>query len=177
MLMVDRVHDLMVDQAPSLTASRHISMNEWFFAGHFPAFPVWPGALTLEGLGQTAHLLLTITTLLRESEDEGRSREDVLEALRNLDRGFRLHAGYRAEAAGTLLARLRNHAGEIAMGASVEMKFLRPVFPGCRLDYSVTLVDQRGHARFEAVASVDEEEVARGTLTAARRPWSLPHGA
>jgi 3-hydroxymyristoyl/3-hydroxydecanoyl-(acyl carrier protein) dehydratase len=57
------------------------------------------------------------------------------------------------------------------MGGSVEVKFLRPVFAGQRLDYRSSLLGEMGDMmRFAVEASVDDVPVARGTMSGARVP-------
>jgi 3-hydroxyacyl-[acyl-carrier-protein] dehydratase len=67
MLMVDKV--LGFEKGRSLTAVKNVSANEIFFVGHFPNMAILPGALILEGFGQSASILyqLTLGTL---SQDE-----------------------------------------------------------------------------------------------------------
>lgn len=50
-LLIDRVSEL----EPGIKATAHkcVSVNEPFFQGHFPSFPVMPGVLILEALAQT----------------------------------------------------------------------------------------------------------------------------
>jgi 3-hydroxyacyl-[acyl-carrier-protein] dehydratase len=146
-LMVDAVDDFRFGELPKIEAHRFITMNEPWFEGHFPGMPVWPGALTMEGMGQSGVLLLVLTSL---------------------DRGYRLHPGYRPEPIPELLSLLRAGAAEMAVGAAVDLKFLAPVFPGCRLDYVVELTDHFGdRVRFSAEAFVDGTPVARGSITGA----------
>ena len=54
-LLVDRV----LDYAPgkSIRALKNVTINEPFFQGHFPQYPVMPGVLIIEGLAQTAGAL------------------------------------------------------------------------------------------------------------------------
>lgn len=54
MLLVDRVisHD-----ADEITALKNVTINEPFFNGHFPDYPVMPGVLILEALAQAAGVL------------------------------------------------------------------------------------------------------------------------
>ncbi len=41
----------------SITAIKNVTINEPFFQGHFPDYPVMPGVLIIEALAQTAALL------------------------------------------------------------------------------------------------------------------------
>ena len=54
-LLVDRVLDYTPGER--LTGLKNISMNEPFFQGHFPHYPVMPGVLILEALAQACGLL------------------------------------------------------------------------------------------------------------------------
>ncbi|MBU0627964.1 MAG: 3-hydroxyacyl-ACP dehydratase FabZ [Nanoarchaeota archaeon] len=54
-LMIDRV--LSMDKT-KITAIKNTTANEEFFKGHFAGFPIMPGALIVEGMGQAATLLL-----------------------------------------------------------------------------------------------------------------------
>jgi 3-hydroxyacyl-[acyl-carrier-protein] dehydratase len=54
-LMLDRMFDMDGDQ--SCVGVKNVTMNEPFFQGHFPNFPVMPGVLIIEGLAQTAGAL------------------------------------------------------------------------------------------------------------------------
>lgn len=54
-LLVDGVIE--IKEGESLTAIKNVTMNEPFFAGHFPNFPVMPGVLIVEGLAQAAGIL------------------------------------------------------------------------------------------------------------------------
>lgn len=54
-LLVDRV--LKLDKGKSITALKNVTINEPFFAGHFPHRPVMPGVLMLEAMAQAAALL------------------------------------------------------------------------------------------------------------------------
>jgi 3-hydroxyacyl-[acyl-carrier-protein] dehydratase len=54
-LLVDKVVELEKDRR--VKAIKNVTINEPFFAGHFPARPVMPGVLILEALAQAAALL------------------------------------------------------------------------------------------------------------------------
>ena len=54
-LLVDRVTEL--EPMKRLVAWKAVTVNEPFFAGHFPGHPVMPGVLVLEALAQAAALL------------------------------------------------------------------------------------------------------------------------
>ncbi|AYJ85620.1 3-hydroxyacyl-[acyl-carrier-protein] dehydratase FabZ [Sphingomonas paeninsulae] len=55
MLLVDRVEELIVDE--SIVAIKAVTINEPFFAGHFPGRPIMPGVLIVEALAQAAGIL------------------------------------------------------------------------------------------------------------------------
>jgi 3-hydroxyacyl-[acyl-carrier-protein] dehydratase len=55
MLLVDRVEDIVA--GVSARGIKAVSINEPFFAGHFPGRPIMPGVLIVEALAQTAGVL------------------------------------------------------------------------------------------------------------------------
>ena len=55
MLLIDRVVSLEKDR--SIHAIKAVSVNEPFFAGHFPTRPIMPGVLIVEALAQAAGVL------------------------------------------------------------------------------------------------------------------------
>lgn len=54
-LLIDRV--VKIEMGESLTAIKNVTMNESFFAGHFPGRPVMPGVLILEAMAQAGGVL------------------------------------------------------------------------------------------------------------------------
>lgn len=169
MLMVDRV-DAYVADPPTLHASRHVTSNEIFFQGHFPGMHIWPGCLTIEGMGQTASLLVAVGAV-RAALATPDAPDAGLDALRNLERRARLHPGYDAEAAATMGAAMAAHAPPTTLGASVDVKLVQPVFPGQRLEYRARLVLASGNfARFEVEATVNDVTVASGFMTGMQIP-------
>jgi 3-hydroxyacyl-[acyl-carrier-protein] dehydratase len=62
-LLVDRVIEMVPDE--SIVAIKNVTINEPFFAGHFPGHPVMPGVLVIESMAQTAGLLTQISRRLK----------------------------------------------------------------------------------------------------------------
>ena len=54
-ILVDRVLEL--TPGKTIVALKNVTINEPFFAGHFPGRPVMPGVLIIEAMAQTAGLL------------------------------------------------------------------------------------------------------------------------
>jgi 3-hydroxyacyl-[acyl-carrier-protein] dehydratase len=63
-LLVDRVIELVPRER--IVALKQVTVNEPFFAGHFPGAPVMPGVLIIEAMAQAGAILA-----LREFEDRG----------------------------------------------------------------------------------------------------------
>jgi 3-hydroxyacyl-[acyl-carrier-protein] dehydratase len=55
MLLVDRVDELVPGER--IVATKAVTINEPFFAGHFPGRPIMPGVLIVEALAQAAGVL------------------------------------------------------------------------------------------------------------------------
>jgi 3-hydroxyacyl-[acyl-carrier-protein] dehydratase len=66
MLLVDRVIEFQPRQR--LVAIKNVTMNEPFFAGHFPGKPVMPGVLVIEAMAQAGALLLLQEVEERETK-------------------------------------------------------------------------------------------------------------
>lgn len=58
-LLIDRVVE--VKKNVSAVGVKNVSVNESFFAGHFPNHPVMPGVLIVESMAQTAAVLVVET--------------------------------------------------------------------------------------------------------------------
>ena len=55
MLLVDRIVELDADR---IVGIKNVTVNEPFFTGHFPEFPVMPGVLIIEAMAQVAGVLV-----------------------------------------------------------------------------------------------------------------------
>ena len=55
MLLVDAVIELEEDR---IVGIKNVTVNEPFFAGHFPDYPVMPGVLIVEAMAQVAGILV-----------------------------------------------------------------------------------------------------------------------
>jgi 3-hydroxyacyl-[acyl-carrier-protein] dehydratase len=175
-LMVDVIESYERGPRPTLRAARVISANEPVFEGHFPDLCLWPGVYTIEGMGQSNNLLSVISAYEDAWEAAGHDPAEVLEGLKNLALGYRLHPGYKPELATKLLSSLKATANRhIGMSAAVDVKLLHPVFAGQRLEY----ISVRSHIvdnliRFEVEARVDGRTVAKGVMTGTRGIPPLP---
>jgi beta-hydroxyacyl-ACP dehydratase FabZ len=54
-LLVDRIEEL---EAERIVGLKNVTVNEPFFVGHFPEFPVMPGVLIVEAMAQVAGVLV-----------------------------------------------------------------------------------------------------------------------
>src|SRR5215831_13585022 len=61
-LLIDRVIEM--ENRKRVVAIKNVTINEPFFAGHFPGTPIMPGVLIVEAMAQAGGVLL-----LREVED------------------------------------------------------------------------------------------------------------
>ena len=57
-LLVDRIVEL---EPERIVGIKNVTLNEPFFVGHFPDFPVMPGVLIVEAMAQTAGVLVLKT--------------------------------------------------------------------------------------------------------------------
>jgi 3-hydroxyacyl-[acyl-carrier-protein] dehydratase len=58
-LMIDKVIDVVANQ--KATGIKNVSIDEYYFQGHFPSRPVMPGVLIIEAMAQTAAVLVVHT--------------------------------------------------------------------------------------------------------------------
>ena len=63
MLLVDRVLDW--ESGKFVRGVKNVTINEPFFQGHFPTYPVMPGVLVIEAMAQVAGLLTMLSDVAR----------------------------------------------------------------------------------------------------------------
>jgi 3-hydroxyacyl-[acyl-carrier-protein] dehydratase len=66
-LLIDRV--LSCEPGKNLVALKNVTINEPFFVGHFPRYPVMPGVMIVEALAQ-ASALLSFKTAEAQVDDD-----------------------------------------------------------------------------------------------------------
>ena len=65
-LLIDRIVEF--NPRVRIVAIKNVSINESFFQGHFPAYPIMPGVLIVEALAQTGGVLMLTEVPDRESK-------------------------------------------------------------------------------------------------------------
>ncbi|AIQ19727.1 hypothetical protein H70357_25685 [Paenibacillus sp. FSL H7-0357] len=73
-LLVDRVIEL--EEGKRAVAIKNVTVNEPFFTGHFPEYPVMPGVLIVEALAQTSGIAMS-------SSEEDSNRIGLLTGIDN----------------------------------------------------------------------------------------------
>lgn len=81
-LLVDQILEF---EQERIVGVKNVTINEPFFVGHFPDFPVMPGVLITEAMAQVAGVLVLMTIPDRESKlvllasiEEAKFRKPVL---------------------------------------------------------------------------------------------------
>jgi len=55
-LLIDRIIE--IERKKRIVSLKNVTINEPFFQGHFPGYPIMPGALVVEAIAQTGGVLL-----------------------------------------------------------------------------------------------------------------------
>ena len=69
-LLIDRVVSMTMEPEKRLKAIKNVTINEPFFAGHFPGNPVMPGVLIIESMAQAAGMLANLDASLNGKTGE-----------------------------------------------------------------------------------------------------------
>jgi len=129
MLLVDRV--LECEPGKRILALKNVTLNEPFFAGHFPHYPVMPGVLVVEALAQAAAILAARTVDKKSDDssiyylvgiDEARFKRPVVPGDQLL-----LEAAFERSARGLLRFSARARVGEALAAEAKVMCMERPV--------------------------------------------------
>ncbi|HAA54225.1 MAG TPA: hypothetical protein DCE42_05690 [Myxococcales bacterium] len=168
-LMVDRIESYTRKPIPSMECTRQLSINEPVFAGHFPQVSIFPGAYILEGLCQTCQLLCTFILYEEAFDEHGVPKDTFLDALKNVEMGYRFEPGFQADAAQQFFEAIEEKGTpKLGVTASTQMKFIHPVFAGETLRLRARFqrkVDQLW--RYEVEAESNNRIVSKGVVTAA----------
>jgi 3-hydroxyacyl-[acyl-carrier-protein] dehydratase len=65
-LLIDRIVEFV--RTKRIVAIKNVTLNESFFQGHFPAYPIMPGVLIVEALAQAGGVLMLNETVDRENK-------------------------------------------------------------------------------------------------------------
>ncbi len=145
MLMVDRAYDVL--PGVSGCGVKSVSVNEPFFAGHYPNHSIMPGVMIVESMAQLVAVVYVAE--LVEAPVVPRSERQAPDSP--------IAGANAADAVGYL-------------GSINKMKFSRLVVPGDRLVLEVTLGQKLGGLRSVSVkASVGSEVAAAGSLIVTER--------
>jgi len=135
-LLIDRVTAL--DPWRTISAYKNVTYNEPQFLGHFPNFPVLPGVMIIEAMGQAGALFIALS--------QRNSPETVPDGVDLPDLSGRV----------------------AFFAAADKVKFRRPVRPGDRLDIEVRLLRFGSRIwKVAARALVDGQKAAEAELTSA----------
>lgn len=67
--MIDKIIE--VEMPNRIVAKKNVTINEPYFVGHFPGYPIMPGVLIAEAIAQTASALISFSNKSTAAEDDG----------------------------------------------------------------------------------------------------------
>ncbi len=134
-LLVDRIIEL--EPGKRAVGIKNVTVNEPFFQGHFPGFPIMPGVLIVEALAQTAGIAVN-------AEAAGVTDGETA--------GGESKAGTRDKKLGVF--------------ASIDaMKFKKQVMPGDTLRMEVEILSSKlGIVKAKVKATVEDKTAAEGEI-------------
>ena len=84
-LLVDRVIEL--EPEVRAVGIKNVTINEQFFQGHFPDFPIMPGVLIVEAMAQVEHPARCSSATYWPSDPEQKATPSILWLLIRLNSG------------------------------------------------------------------------------------------
>lgn len=75
-LFIDYIEEIVASER--IKAVKMVSINEWFFQGHFPNQPIMPGVLIIEALAQAAGVLAQYSARLDKPKDKTTTNEELV---------------------------------------------------------------------------------------------------
>jgi 3-hydroxyacyl-[acyl-carrier-protein] dehydratase len=143
-LLIDRVVEF--EPTKRLVAIKNVTINEPFFQGHFPDYPIMPGVLIVEAMAQAGGIIM-----MSETPD----REKKLVVFTTIERAkFRrpVTPGDQLRIEVDVLA-FRSRAGKIEGRAFVDGKLVCEAVLTCQVIPRVREVKTAEHASAETVAA------------------------
>lgn len=145
-LLIDKVKDC--DPGKSAVGIKNVTIDEPFFAGHFPTEPIVPGVLIVESIAQTTAVMYCSAFVEEMKKEEGKLQDP-----RELAEKIQEHVGYLAEIKA--------------------MKFLKTVHPGDTMRIETKKKGCFGIlSMIEAKVWVDKVLVAEGKIAVSEKPSS-----
>lgn len=141
-LLIDRVVDC--DPGKSATGIKNVTIDEPFFAGHFPGEPILPGVLIVESIAQ-ATAVMYCSAFMEEMKGSGEAPSQE-----ELARKIQEHVGYLVEIKA--------------------MKFLKPILPGDAMRIEVKKKGAFGAlSMIEAKVWVEKNLAAEGKIAVSEK--------
>lgn len=157
--MVDRIADYVSGEKPRITVVKHVTFNEPYIAGHFPGFPVMPGVMVSEILGQASEYLSLLEDFVRayqqKTEQTLKKFDDVMQALKSPE-GESIIVAERERLAGFLAAQ--------------DVKYKHVMYPGDTIYVESTLMfsDMNGFHHYDVEARVGRQVTCSGRIVTYR---------